>query len=167
MSKRIAIAILFVMICTAVAAFLAPKQGKGIRERVRADVPSEFPIAVRDTRTAAVSVRRYRELAELARQPEISFLVGEPAPTGVTNDASSEGKQSLRVERRLDDHTTAVGWYHATDKEILPQYFELRTVTRDRRAMAKYGGIGFAVSVALALLFSMVHRPGGRAQSAP
>lgn len=156
MSKRVAFAILFVVICTTSAAFLAPKQGKGIRERVRADVPPEFPIVVRDTRTAAVSVRRYRELAELARQPEISFLVGEPTPAGVTVDASSEGKQSLRVERRLDDNTIAIGWYHATAKEVFPQFFELRTEIRDRRAIAKYGGsalVAGTVLVSILLLF--------------
>jgi hypothetical protein len=159
MRKRWFTAIAFVIVCTAVATLLAPKNISGSRERVREQVPPDFPVAVRDVGSSTVRIHPHIELAKATRLVNASFLIGEPAPDGITIEASSEGKQSLRVQRRVDRNTTAIGWYHATEREVFPQFFELRKESRDRHAMFRYGGIAFGTSTALALLFSMVFRP--------
>src|SRR4051812_5117403 len=155
MKRRLVGAILFAALCTAIATFMAPKTPSGARQRVRSDVPAEFPVAVRDAGTAATKFYRYAELPNSTQQKDRSFLIGEPIPAGIAVEASSEGKQSLRVERPIDRNTTAIGWYHATEKEVFPQFFELRKEYRDRQKMLTYGGIAFSISAVLAALFSM------------
>jgi hypothetical protein len=158
--------VLFVGSCGGIMVLITPKvEEQGKRERVTEAVPLQYPVlffAPQDD--AKPRVIRYEQFeSEKKRHPEYSLLVPEgkeqqvnawlreSAEFGgrkeVAVEASSEGKQSLKLHVDSNEYTT-ISWYNATEKEIFPQYYEAHRGPAGVRTLMKYAGWAFLTTLA-------------------
>jgi hypothetical protein len=66
-------------------------------------------------------------------------------------EASSEGKQSLKVHVDPNDEFTTIGWYNATAKDIYPRFYEAHRGPENIDVAVKYGGGAFLITLVLFL----------------
>lgn len=169
----IGLAALFLVSCTGIMVLISPKKpAHNLREAVKDKIPPAFPVLFfNDAQDTKPRVLRYEEFAaEKAQHPDYTLLIPEGKEAAindwlkkssesgggegnfdqdVTIEASSEGKQSLKVHVDPNDEFTTVGWYNATAKDIYPQYYEAHRGPQNIDVAMKFGGGAFLITLAL------------------
>jgi hypothetical protein len=177
-----ALAVLFIASCSGIMALLAPKEAQtSQREPVKEHTPASFPVLFFESKDdRRPRIIRFEEFAEEQRKhPQYSLLIPEGKEQevngwlresseagggqgnfaqNVTIEASSEGKQSLRVHVDSNDEYTTIGWYHATEKELFPRYYEAHRGPAGIREAIKYGGTAFLITGSIFLLLGIMWR---------
>jgi hypothetical protein len=137
---------------------------------VKQNVPPNFPVLFFTSKDdPKPRVIRFEEFESKKKQhPDYWLLVSEGKEKevneqlraskdgnyaqDVTIEASSEGKQSLKLHVEPNYEFTTIGWYNATEKEIFPQYFEAHRSPIGLRTIVKYGGLAFLITSGIFLL---------------
>ena len=171
----IGLAALFLVSCTGIMVLISPKKPENnLRERIidATKIPPEFPVLFfNDPKDEKPRIVSYRDLmTEKTAHPDYTLLIpaGKEAAVNdwlkknsesgggegnfaqdVTIEASSEGKQSLKLHVDPNDEFTTVGWYNATAKDIYPQYYEAHRGPQNIDVAMKYGGGAFLITLAL------------------
>jgi hypothetical protein len=177
-----ALAVLFIASCSGIMALLAPKEAQtSQREPVKEHTPASFPVLFFESKDdRRPRIIRFEEFAEEQRKhPQYSLLIPEGKEQevngwlresseagggqgnfaqNVTIEASSEGKQSLRVRVDSNDEYTTIGWYHATEKALFPRYYEAHRGPAGIREAIKYGGTAFLITGSIFLLLGIMWR---------
>jgi hypothetical protein len=160
--------VLFIVSCGVIMLLIMPKgEETAQRAPVKQKVPSNFPVLFFTSKDdSKPRIIRYDEFAsEAKRHPEYSLLVPEDKEAQVNEwlrtakdgnywqdvivEASSEGKQSLKLRVDPTDEFSTSAWYNATEKELFPQYFEAHRGPAGLRTLLKYGGIAFAITLGI------------------
>jgi hypothetical protein len=185
-----ALAVLFIASCSGIMALLTPKESQtSQREPVKEHTPASFPILFFESKDdPKPRIIRFEEFAvEQKKHPLYTLLIPEgkeqeinrwlrdSSESGggqgnfaqdVTIEASSEGKQSLRVHVDPNDEYTTIGWYHATEKEFFPRYYEAHRGPAGIKQALKYGGAAFLITGSLFLLLGIMWRTRHHTRSA-
>jgi hypothetical protein len=159
------LAVLFMAICGGIMLLIMPNEAdKAQRTPVKENVPPSFPVLFFNSKAdPKPRMIQYEQLEkEMKQHPEYSLLVpdGKEAEINallrdskggnywqdVIVEASSEGKQSLKLRVDPSDEFSTISWYNATEKEIFPQFYEAHH-SPGVRTMLKYGGFSFAITV--------------------
>jgi hypothetical protein len=178
----VALAVLFIASCSGVMVLLTPKESQtSQREPVKQSTPAAFPILFFESKDdLKPRIIRFEEFAEEQKKhPQYSLLIPEGKEQEINRwlqdssesggaqgnfaqdiaiEASSEGKQSLRVHVDPNDEFTTIGWYHATEKELFPRFYEAHRGPAGMKHAFKYGGAAFLITGSVFLLLGIMWR---------
>jgi hypothetical protein len=163
--------VLFIACCGGLMLLLTPKsEEKAVRTPVKQNVPPSFPVLFFSSKDdSKPRVIRYEHFdAETKQHPEYSLLVPEGKESEVNAwlrdskdgnywkdviiEASSEGKQSLKLRVDPTDEFSTTAWYNATEKEIFPRYFDAHRGPAGLKTLLKYGALAFVITSGVFLL---------------
>jgi len=165
------LAVLFMASCGGIMVLITPKSAENTtRTPVKQNVPSNFPVLFFSSKDdPKPRVIRFEEFESKKKQhPDYWLLVPEGREKevnehlralkdgnytkDVTIEASSEGKQSLKLHVDPNDEFTTIAWYNATEKEIFPQYFEAHRSPIGLKTIVKHGGLACLITSGFFLL---------------